>query len=140
MNDETKLGLGLFATGLFAWAFWPKVVGAFKGSRADVTLTEKDTGSTVTVKAGSTIAVVLMTNPSTGYSWQPATDRYPLGQPVLSTAFTNPSLVGSPVIETRVYKTTPSMIGSHRVYLEYKRSFEQVASAKVFYFDAVVTN
>ncbi len=108
---------------------------------ATITLTEKDNGATVTVKPGSTIDVVLPSNPSTGFTWYPATERYPLGRPEIKTIATGPIIPGASVVETRTYKVTPAMIGAHRIQLEYKRTSDpsSVAPAKIFLFNILVT-
>lgn len=140
MANQAKWGIGLLVGGILTWLFVKKA-----SASSEVNLTEKDNGSTVTVRPGTSIVVTLPSNPSTGFGWYAATERYPLGRPEVRTVkplidSLTPGLVGAPVIETRTYRITPAMAGSHRVYLEYKRPWEQnVQPSKVFFFDVNVT-
>lgn len=133
MKNQEKWGLGILAGSLFAWAFWKKA-----SANSQVKLSEKDSGSTIVVKPGMSVVVTLPGNPSTGYGWYAATDLFPLGRPeVKSVAASN--LPGAPTLETRTYKITPAMAGPHRLYLVYKRPWDQnTESAGAFYVDVEV--
>jgi predicted secreted protein len=135
MKNQEKWGIGILLGGIVAWVFWPRDAKAEGGVR----LTEKDNGTTVTVKSGASVVVILATNPSTGFGWYAATDRFPLGQPEVKSIATGPIIPGASGIETRTYKITPAMVGSHRVQLEYKRPGD-AQPAKIFLFDTVVSN
>jgi predicted secreted protein len=135
MENQEKWGIGILVGSLVTWIFYKKAHAA--SAPSELRLTEKDSGSMVTAKPGSNIVVVLPANPSTGFGWYAATDMFPLGQPEVRNIATGPILPGASSIETRTYRITPAMIGSHRVQLEYKRPGD-AQPAKIFLFDTVV--
>jgi inhibitor of cysteine peptidase len=133
MKTQEKWGLGILVGSLLTWAFWKKA-----SANSEVRLSEKDSGSTVVVKPGMSLIITLPSNPSTGYGWYAATDLFPLGRPeVYASGATG--VPGSPVLETRTYRITTAMAGPHRIYLEYKRAWEQnTEPAGAFFVDVEV--
>lgn len=104
-----------------------------------LTLTEKDDGRTVTIAAGQSIAVKLGSNPTTGFDWEVTSTDRTFGYPKESFS-TSSSAVGSGGTKKMTWSTRSplDMKGTHKVTLEYKRSWENKPAAETFHFTVVV--
>lgn len=90
-------------------------------------LTIKDTGSTLNLKTGDTVRVVLNSNPSTGYFWnedgKPDSDVIRLISKQFLPAEKEDHTVGAPRKMEFIYKAVGS--GETGIRLSYKRPWEQ---------------
>jgi inhibitor of cysteine peptidase len=100
------------------------------------TIDETDNGKTFTVTEGQNVVVKLPSNPSTGFKWQVASTDRTFGYPYYTRFLPNGDAVGSGGLERMTWrtKTAMSMVGSHTVKLEYKRSWESGPAEKTFSF------
>jgi len=121
--------------------------GGDEGSTEDelrsLSLSESDNGKTVTVTEGQNLVVKLQSNPSTGYKWNVASTDRTFGYPATTQFLKNSDAVGSGGIERLSWKTKSplSMVGEHKVTLEYKRPWETNASpAKTFKFTVKIVS
>ncbi|HTP02268.1 MAG TPA: protease inhibitor I42 family protein [Anaerolineales bacterium] len=97
-----------------------------------VTLTSKDYGSTVHIKQGGTLTVILEGNPTTGYTWEPAPNSSEQlaqqGEPEFKP---DSSAVGSGGKMTLQFKAGEP--GTYPLKLIYHRTFEpNVPPAQTF--------
>lgn len=86
-------------------------------------VSEDDNGKTIEVQEGREVVVELPANPSTGYTWVvTATDRT-LGYPATTKFTPDSDAVGAAGVYALTWKTKGflSLIGPHRVTLEYRR-------------------
>jgi inhibitor of cysteine peptidase len=86
-------------------------------------LTEKDAGSTIHVKQGDTVEVVLNGNPTTGYTWEEAPDSGDLLAQQGDAAFkADSNALGSGGVMTLRFKALHP--GTNPLKLIYHRTFE----------------
>jgi inhibitor of cysteine peptidase len=109
-----------------------------------LSLTEADDGKTVTVTEGQNLVVKLQSNPTTGYKWAVASTDRTFGYPATDT-YSGPGAsgpVGAGGLQKLTWKTNSPLnrVGSHTVKLEYKRSWETGAPAKVFTFTVKIVD
>ena len=92
-----------------------------------VTVTEKDNNSTVELKKGDILAVVLEFSPGTGYSWQIAKNDAnlldPQGEPAISGGTEQKSMPGSGEQATFLFRALKS--GTTVIALHHKRIWEK---------------
>jgi inhibitor of cysteine peptidase len=103
-------------------------------------VTETDQGKTFTLHAGDSLAIVLDSNPSTGYSWVVKSVDNPVlsmdGEPVLKS---DSSQLGAPGKTTITFTTVHT--GSQALTLLYQRPFEKDAQPlKTFSINVTVAN
>jgi predicted secreted protein len=104
-------------------------------------VTEEDNGQTLAVVEGDNVTVRLSANPSTGYSWKVTETSDAFGYPEEDyEASTGPVGGGGTAVFT--WKTTgeQSLVGTHTVTLEYRRSWEtEGPAAETFWFNVRIT-
>ncbi len=109
-----------------------------------LTVTEADAGKTITITEGQNLVVKLQSNPTTGYKWIVAATDRTFGYPYYERFLKNGDAVGSGGVQRMTWKTKAgpmSMIGEHRVTLEYRRQWEtNVAPAKSFQFTVKIVS
>jgi predicted secreted protein len=101
-------------------------------------ITEKGNGKTFNVTEGDDVVLTLPANLTTGYDWVVTSTDRSFGYPTKSFKVDS-SAIGSGGMRTFTWKTRApfSLVGSHRVELAYKRSWES-GSAKTFAFTVKV--
>jgi inhibitor of cysteine peptidase len=91
-----------------------------------ITLSENDGGRTIEISKGSTFAITLQSNPTTGYAWSvAAVDNAVLqqkGDKVYKQGNTNANIVGAGGTETFTFKALAT--GQTTLQLIYSRSWE----------------
>jgi len=91
-----------------------------------VVYTEADSGSTIEVATGDSVAVCLQENPSTGYSWR---EEHTEGVELISDLFMEPSPSPSPgmvgVPGTREFVFRAATAGTQTVSAVYARPWEE---------------
>jgi inhibitor of cysteine peptidase len=105
-------------------------------------LGDEDDKATVTVKSGVPLVVSLGSNPTTGYGWVVTSTDRTFGYPEKDFVAAS-GAVGSGGTEKFTWKTSSplSMVGSHKVELEYKRAWEKnVKPLKTFSFTVDITD
>jgi inhibitor of cysteine peptidase len=105
-------------------------------------LGDEDDKATVTVKSGVPVVVSLSSNPSTGYGWVVTSTDRTFGYPEKDFVAAS-GAVGSGGTEKLTWQTQSplSMVGSHKVELEYKRAWEKnVKPIKTFSFTVDITD
>lgn len=108
--------------GLLLWA--ARAMGAFGMLRTPfgVLLNETDNGGSITEKVGSVVTVSLNSSPSIG-TWRLSPANDPLfNQPTTSSGIKTG--VGYDFRQSRSWKLTPGMIGTHRIQLDYQKGNE----------------
>ena len=115
------------------------------GTAKDVSVTQTDSGSSVTVPNKGTLQVSLYGNPSTGFAWVVVDDAggilKQLGDPVV--AAVKPDASGSgPVVgmtERQTFQFDAAKTGTGELSMEYKRAWETtVPAAETFTLDVTV--
>lgn len=108
--------------------------GCESGYHCGFSLTDADDGTTLSAtKAGSSVAVTLASNGSTGYKWIVSSDGG-LGAPTdVYVAPPSGSPPGSAGQQVLTFSNVP-VTGLHAVTLEYRRSFGDTTAAKTFVF------
>lgn len=111
------IAIMLLALGLTACAVKPLVLG------------EKDSGRTVSVKAGHRLTVELPANMTTGYSWVVADDGdlKQVGESDYRQSSGNRNIVGAGGVQT--FKFDAAKTGSGTLKLEYRRPWEKGVAA-----------
>ena len=137
MADKPILNKGLVAVivggGLILWAVRTLGSGLLR-TPSGVLLTESNNGEKFTAKIGSAITVTLESNPSAG-TWRLSPMNDPLfNQPTTSSGIKTQS--GYAFKQSRTWKLTPAMLGTHRVQLDYQRG--DAAPTKTYTFDVTV--
>ena len=102
-----------------------------------VTVTERDDGRVVRLRVGDTLAVVLASNPSTGYAWAVGC----LARGVLQRAGEVQARPKTGLLGTggeRLFLFDAARRGRTRVCLAYRRPFEQEEPATTFRLTVVV--
>jgi inhibitor of cysteine peptidase len=122
----------------------PSEEGDAEDELKSLSVTDDDNGKTVTITKGQSLLLKLQSNPTTGYKWAVASTDRTFGYPASETFLKNgDGAVGSGGIQRFTWKTKSplDMVGSHKVKLEYKRSWEtNVAPAKTFNFTVKVVD
>ncbi len=121
----------------------PSEEGSEEDELRGLSLTEADDGKTVNVVEGQNVLVKLKSNPTTGYKWEVVSTNRTFGYPSATKFFPNGGAVGSGGIERFTWKTKGalSLVGTHTVKMEYKRSWEtNVPAAKTFTFTVNVAS
>lgn len=109
--------------------------GTFRTLRTPfgVILNERNNGDSLDVKVGSTLSVSLQSSPSVG-TWRLSPANDPLfNQPTTTSAIKTG--LGYSFRQSRIWKITPEMVGTHRIQLDYQRGDE----APIKTFSVVVT-
>jgi inhibitor of cysteine peptidase len=116
----------------------PSEEGDAEDELKSLSLTDADNGKTVTLTKGQSLLVKLQSNPTTGYKWSVTSTDRTFGYPASESFLKNgDGPVGSGGLQRLTWKTNSplDMVGTHKVKLEYKRSWEtNVAAAKTFTF------
>jgi inhibitor of cysteine peptidase len=104
-------------------------------SQEHLHLTEPDNGKTFDIEKGGEVMVVLMSNPSTGFSWsvvEPAPEQLQMaGDPVYLPPVSASPVVGAPGQQQFTFKA--SKAGTAQLKLAYSRAFEPgVPAAQTF--------
>jgi inhibitor of cysteine peptidase len=101
-------------------------------------LSEGDSGSTVSAWIGDTLEVELMGNPSTGFTWEPASVPQPVLERVGEARFTpDSSAIGAGGRITLRYRAAQA--GQVQLALAYRRAFEAaVPPARTFSLNVTV--
>jgi inhibitor of cysteine peptidase len=122
----------------------PSEEGSAEDELRGLSVTDADNGKTVTATEGQNLLVKLQSNPSTGYGWTVVSTDRTFGYPSATKFFPNGGGVGSGGLERFTWKTKNgplTMVGSHTVKMEYKRSWEtNVAPAKTFTFTVKIVS
>jgi len=149
---KAKLYLGVVLVAMVGCAMEeaPKGDGTGAGGKADdgswdsaLVIDETGDGLTFHVLEGDPVVVRLPSNPSTGYDWQVASTDRTFGYPIDVVYMPSPLDVGEGGITELVWETKGflSLLGSHTVVLEYRRSWEDPAEHEpegVFTFTVVI--
>jgi len=100
-----------------------------KETPAAVIIDENGDGKTFEVIEGQQVIVRLPGNPTTGYEWTVASTDKTFGYPAESTYLPESKKTGSGGLFEFVWETSSplSMVGKHKVELQYKRSWETAA-------------
>ena len=137
-EQKVALNKGLVAIILgSALAFW--IARAFAGTGPirtpfGVLLTESNNDTRFNAKVGDIITVTLWSTPAIG-SWRISLSNDPLfNQPTTSSGI---EVRRGTIRQSRSWKLTPEMIGTHRVQLDYQRGNEP--PTKAFSFVVTVT-
>ena len=122
MADKAILNKGLVAAivggGLILWAVRALGSGLLR-TPTGVILNESNNGESFVAKVGSVITVTLESNPSVG-TWRLSPANDPLfNQPSTSSEIKTQS--GYAFKQSRTWRLTPAMLGTHRVQLDYQR-------------------
>lgn len=117
------------------------VLALFSGCGAKGTsLTDSDNGEQITVKSGDLITLTLVSNPTTGYSWQVMDiDKALLvqdGEPEYKQSSGSEGLVGAGGTETFHFKAVGN--GETTLSLGYVRPWESVQPTETFTVQVVV--
>ncbi len=108
-----------------------------------IVITESDDGKTFEVKEGTDIVVKLSSNPSTGYDWSVTNTNRTFGHPASTeyVADAGPMLAGSGGTTVMTWETKGmlSMVGTHSVTLEERRSWDPPSSPSNTSFTFTVT-
>ena len=101
-----------------------------------VVIEESGNGKTFTVTEGQDVIVRLSTNPSTGYEWKVKTTDRTFGYPDSSDIKDVSDNIGGSATQEFTWKTDGplSMVGTHKVVLEYARSWEEGSAEDAFTF------
>jgi inhibitor of cysteine peptidase len=122
----------------------PSEEGDAEDELRSLSVTDADNGKTVTITKGQGLLLKLQSNPTTGYKWAVSSTDRTFGYPSSETFLKNSDgAVGSGGIQRFKWTTNSplDMVGSHKVTLEYKRSWEtNVAPAKTFTFTVKVVD
>ena len=100
------------------------------GTAKSVSVTQDDSGSSVTVPERGTLQVSLVGNPSTGYSWTVTDDAggilKQIGEPTVAPVDPNASPSGQAVgaSQRQTFQFDAAKTGSGELKMEYKRSWE----------------
>jgi predicted secreted protein len=114
-------------------------VGTASTRETDVTrLTAKDSGKTITVKAGEEIEISLAGNPTTGFTWNNKTVAGTLKLSGRISHRAGGPALGAPGMSTAKYQALKP--GKAEIILEYKRVFEDKPAAKTVKINVVVTS
>ena len=106
------------------------------GTAQEVSVTQTDNGSAVTVPKNGTLQVSLYGNPSTGFGWVVVEDAggilKQLGDPVVQAVKPNASASGPTVgmTERQTFQFDATKAGSGTLQMEYKRSWETTVPAE----------
>jgi inhibitor of cysteine peptidase len=116
-------------------------IALFSGCDTNGTsLTDADNGKQIIVKSGEVMTVTLVSNPTTGYSWQVMEiDNAILvqdGEPEYKQSSSTEGLVGAGSTETFIFKAVGS--GETMLGLGYKRPWESVPPIETFIAQIIV--
>ena len=112
------------------FTFTVKIVSPDEPATEPVVIDEDSDGKTVDVTEGTDLVVRLAGNPTTGYAWTVASTDKTFGYPISDDYIPNDEAVGSGGTYEFVWATAGglSMVGQHKVTLQYKRSWESTAA------------
>ncbi|MBU0490493.1 MAG: protease inhibitor I42 family protein [Chloroflexi bacterium] len=124
--------------GIMAVIMVALALGACMPGTGGQEITQADNGKTIEVNQGSEVKVVLVSNPTTGYSWQVAEVDAKVLQQVGEAQFKADSdAIGAGGKETFTFKAAGA--GQTTLKMEYKRPWEtDVAAAETFVVTIVV--
>ena len=107
-------------------------------SSAGKTLTQSESGSTVTLQEGETLTLDLDANPTTGFQWQVISDPNARVLEVKGSKYlaSEGDQVGGGGIETWTFKAVSA--GKTTVVMSYSRPFDPEDVAEMFTFEADV--
>jgi len=121
----------------------PSEEGDAEDELKSLSVTDADNGKTVTITKGQSLLLKLQSNPTTGYKWAVSSTDRTFGYPASERFVKNSDAVGSGGLQRFTWKTNSplDLTGTHKVTLEYKRSWEtQAAPAKTFTFTVKVVD